>query len=219
MSKKITVANIVPDEDVAELQDFEEGDWVQYNDDQVGVIVGKLTESFEWPSENVPEDAQAEVGEDEEIDEGMSKLAASSDDPVYIVARASGGSKPFHSSDLESISRDEAVGDLDVEDPEEDLDDAEMSATYSMVDNPYSIAELQNIPGVRDPHIGFKDWPDSWKESEKPARLIALDAWSSLGGTFRTCRADMAGRISRPARFCAAFKDEMLGTTRWRNRF
>ena len=59
--------------------------------------------------------------------------------------------------------------------------------------------------------IGFDSWPDSWRESDIPARLIALDAWSSMGGTWRGCFAEIGSR-----RICSAFKDEMLGTTRWR---
>lgn len=59
--------------------------------------------------------------------------------------------------------------------------------------------------------LGFDSWPDSWEESEIPARLIALDAWSSMGGTWTGCFREIGSK-----RICSAFKDEMLGTTRWR---
>lgn len=203
------VARIEGDE-TEELEDLSEGDWVRYGDDQIGVIVGELEGSLEWPTGD---------DETEEVD---------ADGNIYVVARESGGSKPFTSDELEKISRDEAIGDEDEmpNEPEEALDEAEMTAIYFRVDDPHDAAEfnaaveeLINVPGVDDPHVGFDSWPDSWEESEKPARLIALDAWSSMGGTFRGCRREMAGTLSNPNRLCAAFKDEILGTERWRNRF
>jgi len=59
--------------------------------------------------------------------------------------------------------------------------------------------------------VGFDSWPDSWEESDIPARIIALDAWSSMGGTWRGCFSEIGD-----AEICSAFKDEMLGTTAWR---
>lgn len=221
-SKEIPVAKISTESDVESLAEFSEGDMVTYGDDQIGVVVSKMTSSFEWPSESVPEEEQAEVEDDEEVDEGMSKLDAGDDNPIYVVARASGGSQPFRGEDLNKLDEDPVP---DEKTDPEDIADAEMAPMYAFMKDPYSIeefhrvAELANIPGVDDPEVGFSSWPDSWEESEKPARLIALDAWSSLGGTFTSCVADMTGDISRPKRFCAAFKDEMLGTERWRNRF
>jgi len=59
--------------------------------------------------------------------------------------------------------------------------------------------------------LGFDSWPDSWRDSKKPARLIALDAWASMGGTWRGCFKEIKSK-----RICSAFKDEILGTTKWR---
>lgn len=191
--------------DVAELE-ISEGDWVTFDGEHFGVVVATKSSNFTWPTSEDSEQ-EIEVGEDE---------------TWAIVARETGGSKPFPVSELEEVEGP----DTDVESPEEDLDDAEMSRVYYIADDPHDVAELerardelQNIPGVDDPGVGFDSWPDSWEESEKPARLIALDAWTSLGATFTSCVADMRGDISRPKRFCASFKDTILGTERWRNRF
>ena len=82
-------------------------------------------------------------------------------------------------------------------------------------------AERMNVAGeydddgrVRTNDIGFDSWPDSWEKSKKPARLIALDAWSSMGGTWTGCFAEIGSK-----RICSAFKDEMYGTTHWRGGF
>lgn len=55
------------------------------------------------------------------------------------------------------------------------------------------------------------DYPETWEESEIPARVILLDAFSSMGGTFRGCR-----REGFSSRFCASMKDRALGTEDWR---
>lgn len=205
--RDITIASIREASDtVAALQDVSEGDWVEYSDGNYGVVVGKLSGPTEWPTDD---DETEEVGEEGEN--------------IYVVARASGGSKPFTADEIESASREDAIGDPDElpDEPEEDIDDAEMARGYKMVSDgsvaqlhEKPVSELINIPGVDDPHVGFDSWPDSWRKSPKPARLIALDAWSSLGATFTGCMTEIKSR-----RICAAFKDEILGTERWRGRF
>lgn len=215
----VTVADICF-ENIEELQEgdeFDEGDTVVYDDDgHVGVVTGKLTETLEWP-----------VG-----DEGTEEIEASSDDPVYVVARETGGAAPFRGDELDSISEDEAFGDIDV-DPVETAEGAEMSFIYSLMDDPMDYEELQevkgrirqrraeliDIPGVDDPGVGWDSFPDSWEESEKPARLIFLDFWTTVGATFTGCVSRLSGRIGRIDRFCASAKDTALGTERWRNRF
>jgi hypothetical protein len=52
--------------------------------------------------------------------------------------------------------------------------------------------------------------PESWRESETPARVIALDAFSSMGGSFDGCVRTMRDSISDPDEFCGAFLDEFL---------
>lgn len=68
-----------------------------------------------------------------------------------------------------------------------------------------------NVPGVDDPETGFKPGePDGWDRSS------VVDAWTSLGGSFTTCVAEMTGDVRSPEAFCAALKDEFLGTENWR---
>lgn len=190
----------------AELQEYSEGTWVEYSDGNYGTIVSKVDGPVDWPT---GDEETETVGEDGET--------------VYVVARVSGGSKPFTGDEIDEVDRDTVIGDEDEmpDEPEEDLDDAEMAVGYRMVSDANvvelhnrTVEELINVPGVDDPGVGFDSWPDSWEESEKPARLIALDAWTSMGGTWTGCFAEIGSR-----RLCAAFKDEMLGTERWRNRF
>jgi len=204
--KNLTIGSIESNASVATLQSYSEGEWIEYSDGNYGVIVGKLKGPVDWPT---GEDETEEVG-----DEGEN---------VYVVARASGGSKPFATSEIEKVDRETVMGDDDdvPDQPEEDIEDVELSHVYYRIDDPYDYDELQsgleellNVPGVDDPGVGFDSWPDSWRESEKPARLIALDAWSSMGGTWRGCFAEIGSK-----RLCSAFKDEILGTERWRNRF
>lgn len=190
---------------VAELEDFSEGDWVEYSDGNYGAITGKVDGPVDWPT---GDEETESVGEDGET--------------VYIVARGSGGSKPFTADEINSAERSDVIDTEEVPDePEEDLDDAEMAQVYFRVDDSHDYEELQrgldellSVPGVDDPGVGFDSWPDSWEEADEPARLIALDAWTSMGGTFTGCVSEIGSR-----RICAAFKDEMLGTERWRGRF
>jgi len=205
MSKENLRIARISDRSVASLQDYSEGDWVEYSEGNYGVIVGKVDGPVDWPTE---EDETEQVGEDGEN--------------VYIVARATGGSKPFSASELNNAERGDVLQTEEVPDePEEDLDDAEMAMVYYTINDAHDYEELQrgkdellSVPGVDDPGVGFDSWPDSWEDADEPARLIALDAWSSMGGTFTGCMSEIGSR-----RICAAFKDEMLGTERWRNRF
>lgn len=89
----------------------------------------------------------------------------------------------------------------------------ETDTTLAMLEE-LSAEELQNIPGVKDPHVGFNRLPPGWN------RKSVLQAWASLGGTWRTCHARMMRKGPRFAtRWCAALKDEVLRTTYWRNKF
>jgi hypothetical protein len=186
---------------IVELAEWSEGDVVNIEDySQPGVITSLMTENFDFPTSD-----------------GLQEVEASEDEPAYVVATPDGP---------RAVTEDSITGEGDFPDgpggkeaAKELANGGEEASVYDKMDDPYSMEELINIPGVDDPGVGWDSYPDSWVESEKPARLILLDAWSSLGGTFTTCRADMAGEISRPSRFCASFKDEVLQTERWRNRF
>ena len=124
-----------------------------------------------------------------------------SDSPVYIVATESDDqpSIAVRASDLQSSELPE----VDVENPEEDLAE---------------VAE-NSLTGNQTP--GFFEWPESWVESETPARIIALKAWAGMGGrhgggSAGGCTSTMRGKIAAPDRFCADLKDRILGWEGWR---
>jgi hypothetical protein len=75
--------------------------------------------------------------------------------------------------------------------------------------------ELLNIPGVDDPGVGFDSDPNGW------TRKSYLDAWASVGGMWRTCYPRMIRHFgpNMAKRWCAALKDEVLGTEEWRGDF
>lgn len=191
---------------VASLESFSEGDWVEYSEGNYGVVVGKLSGGLEWPT-----------GEEE-----TEKVEVDEDENVYVVARASGGSKPFTADDLNGAERSDVIDTDDVPDePEEDIDDAAMSRAYYVADAPYTAEELMNaraelvsVPGVDDPGVGWDSYPDSWEDADVPARLILLDAWTSMEASFTGCVAEIGSK-----RVCASMKDQVLGTTRWRGKF
>jgi len=74
---------------------------------------------------------------------------------------------------------------------------------------------LVNIPGVDDPHVGFDELPPGW------TRKSVLQAWASLGGTWRTAYArmirEMGPQMAR--RWVSALKDSTLRTEKWRKSF
>lgn len=189
----------------AELE-LSEGDWVTYGDGKRGVVIATFDSTFTWPT-----------GEDDEME-----VEVAEGETWAIVARESGGSKPFPESELTASDGPTIPDDVGAS----DLEDAELAQVYYVASDPHEIEELQtaraelvSVPGVESGNIGFDSWPPSWRKSAKPGRVIALDAWTSMGATFRGCVAEMQTSMARPQRFCAAFKDEMLGTERWRNRF
>lgn len=99
--------------------------------------------------------------------------------------------------------------------PEELAEYVESSDTTLAVLEELSSEELQNIPGVDDPHVGFNSMPNGW------TRKSVLQAWASLGGMWRTCYPRMI-RVRGPRfarRWCAALKDEVLRTEEWRGKF
>jgi len=203
------------------MVEFKEGNRVE-TPEGPGVITGKMTTDFEFPT-GAPE------GDDDEPE--TVDVEASSDSPAYIVGLTGGGNGVFRASDLSEYDG-ESFADDDA-DAKDLAGKAEMAEVYQYTDNPHDYAELQrakermlcdkhdvdnvdellNIRGVDDPEVGFSELPEGWD------RASVLDAWASLGGTFTTCRAQMVGDIRSPSRFCAALKDEVLGTELWRNRF
>jgi hypothetical protein len=121
-----------------------------------------------------------------------SEVEASESSPTYIIAVESGATT-YSASEIES-------GEIEVD-----------------VENPEETVAREDMCGCEDMQDGFFQWPESWRESEQPARMIALKAWSGMGGTFRGCRREMTGEIARPNAFCADMKDRILGWEGWRN--
>ena len=131
---------------------------------------------------------------------------------MVVVALADGGMDFFPQSE---VSASDWFSDEDVtptELAEGTTENVYQQAEAAGVDL-HDAAFTGYLAANEDPEVGFRTLPDGW------TRKSVLQAWASLGGTFRTCRADMAGEIASPARFCAALKDEVLGTERWRNKF
>jgi len=198
---------------------FSESDRVE-TPDGPALVLDTKTSNFEMP-----------VDVDDEGETVTEEVEASSDTPVYIVGLLEGGNAAY---DEEQVSSYEGTfSDKEDADPGDLAGKAEMAEVYSFTDKPYDMEELQaakerllcsrhgvdnveelvNIPGVDDPGVGFDSLPEGWN------RASVLDAWTSLGASFRTCRADMVGEIRSPTRFCAALKDEVFQTELWRNRF
>jgi uncharacterized protein (DUF736 family) len=138
--------------------------------------------------------------------EGFDDVEASEDSPSYAVALqdARVGSEFYKASELEATE----LPDTDVDDPV-----GEVEAMHNIADAVETDYEALN-------------WspPESWQDAETPARLIALDAWSSMGAQFDCpgggcCKGTMRqqGMSERASdEFCASFKDYILGTEEWR---
>jgi hypothetical protein len=120
---------------------------------------------------------------DEEID-------ASESSPTYVVGLKDQrvGVGFYSASELEETE----MPDTGVEDPVGALESAQASATAELAETTFGI-------------------PDSWEESPKPNRLILLDAWSSMGGTFRGARKELGSK-----RLAASIKDRVLQWEGWR---
>lgn len=118
---------------------------------------------------------------------------------VYVVALVDGGHDFYTVGDLESAS-------FDVEQP----------------DNPSDVIQSANSGGLFRRIRSFlpfasNDWtmPESWRDSDRPSRLILLDAWASMGGQFNCGGSCCMGELD-DEELCAAMKDAALGTTEWR---
>jgi hypothetical protein len=126
------------------------------------------------------------------------EVEASEDSPAYVVAVEDEDTMAgtYTASDMETTEFPE----VDVENPTEALEawvDIEQATYESLQD-------------------GFFSWPESWQDSEQPARLIALKAWAGMGGRHTGCVREMRGNVGRPNAFCADFKDRILGWEGWR---
>lgn len=189
------------DAEIEELARYEESDTVDTPDGK-GVVAAVMRKTFKWP-----------VGDDGEDE----KVNGSSENPAIIVALVSGGSKVYRKGDLTSASLDAEKGDSE-EEAQKLAENVELGSIYSMMEDPFDpveFEELVNMPKVDDPEVGFASMPNGWN------RKSVLQAWATVGGTFTSCRNRMVKHMGPrfATRWCAALKDEVLGTERWRNRF
>jgi uncharacterized protein (DUF736 family) len=124
-------------------------------------------------------------------------VEASSNSPAYAVALkdARVGSEFYKASQLEEAE----LPDVDVDEPSSDIE--------AMLD----------IAAATDGEYEALDWtmPESWRESETPARVILLKAWADMNGQFDCDGACCMGDL-KDAELCASMKDEVLGTDEWR---
>lgn len=223
----------ISERSVSELQEYDIGEIVDVDGEGSGIVGSIIEESFEFP-----------VSDEEEED-----VDASSDNPAYIVALMDGGSVVATSDEISGDASidDDGKEIEDWSDVSKDVDGVEMSSVYKNTDNPVSleahrlakkrhvlsnnhtalsnasfqtfedksVEQLINIRGVDDPGVGFDELPDGW------TRKSVLQAWASLGGTWSTCYPRMIREFgpNGAKRFCAALKDEVYGTERWRNRW
>lgn len=225
--------------DDEELEEFEEGDFVKVKEDafeeanldqvkmdentdgefeykRYGYVAEKNTEDFNWVAPDGESGQTIEVG----------------DKPVYLVAMAAtnAGAHPFFAEALEPADTEKVLGDAaedkDPADVEENTSSLATELGFETIVDDGNVEELQvptdgaeagDIPTISKNQMGLAPWPESWRESDKPARLIALDAYTSFDPpSFRGCRRSMRGKVASVNRYCAAFKDAIMGTTYWR---
>lgn len=162
---------------------YRAGDDMVETPDGVGLVVEAITSSREIDAEDA-----------EEIPE---TVEASTDSPTYVVAVPT--SDPpvglYKASDL-------SMADLS----------ADVDALGSLAEDEAAAAALADC-GCGEHEAQLADWspPQSWRDADVPARVIALDAFSSMGGDFDGCKREMSGEVGRPANFCGAFMDYVFG--------
>lgn len=138
-------------------------------------------------------------------------VEASEEEPKVIVVTEN-EDKPWGVYALGEIEQTE--WDSGVENPEKDMSEEGESRENIIVRIEKGLAYAlgrENVAGD-----GRFMWPKSWRKSEKPARLIALDAWISMGGSVSACIREMKGDVADPGRFCADFADRLYQWDYWR---
>lgn len=229
----------VSDAGIDEADENEEFD-DEYNYEQYGFVMEIHEDDFRWYDEEEDEAIDVEVDGPVYI-VGMAPLEAGAHPFEESVLTPVDADEIMAGLDIDP-DPDEAEEEMyngDSEDEGEDADeeDTEENA-YARIDDPFDLEmaceELEfpepgestraveeltsasNVPGITRNQMGLSPWPYSWRNSNKPARLIAMDAWLSMGRSFRGCRRSVVGNIRNPNRFCAAFKDAIYGHTYWR---
>jgi len=144
------------------------------------------------------------VAEDQEApeDADLPDIEASPDSPTYVVVTeddSDRGMGLYKASDLDATDIETEVDALDT------TQEMAQAATLSeLAPDDSRVAELDFT------------MPESWRESDLPARVIALKAFAGMGGSFDGCVREMRGEVRTPDAFCGAFLDEVLGYEAWR---
>jgi len=175
---------------------YSEGDRVRLGNGKRGVVTEVRMSSFEGPS-----------GSEED---------ASDDSPVYVVATVE-GAVTARASDLQADDWSSGV-----KNPEDDVaGEAEAWHADIMAALPTEIDP--RLDGTLEAGPTDFDFPESWRKSDRPARLILLDAWAGMNGQFDCggdcCKGEMmsSGMTNRAAnQFCASMKDRVLMWEGWR---
>ena len=137
-------------------------------------------------------------------DDDLAEVSASDDQPAYVVGLTStdsgdAGSAVYRASDLEASSFPDDDGDGEGGGPAETDSDGSITDVVSE-----SVDALDGLP-------------EGWN------RQSVLKYWSSIGGSWEECVDDLTDDEDfdeeRAREQCSAMKDEVLRTTRWRNRF
>lgn len=227
----------------SELQDFEyeEGQIVEHESKGSGVIAAIITSNTEWYPEPGNDDSKVQIeaseedpvyiialmeggsipAEPEDFSEGPDELPGEGESPdldeeadeteMNMAPVYSYMDDPYDYEELQEAKK-KLIHEEYAEELSEHMEAEELSL-YDMGD--MDLAELLNVPGVDDPEVGFASDPEGW------TRKSYLQAWATVGATWRSCYARMlrhfGPRMSK--RWCSALKDEVLGTERWRNRF
>lgn len=189
--------------ETGDLPELEAGDGLAPMDEGDAAVRSQFARQFDLPGPLVDNATRYSEGDEVDTPDGVGVVVeirtedfegpdgdvqASDDSPAYVVGTEDGAGV-YRASDLEATTIE-----TDVEDPEAQLTGNALTANQE----------------------GHFEWPESWTESETPARIIALKAWAGLGGRFTSCRREMAGEIASPARFCADMKDRILMWEGWR---
>jgi len=132
-------------------------------------------------------------------DSDLPDIEASPDSPTYVVVTEdeSQGMSLLKASDLEATEIEAEVDALDT--------------------TKEAAAMVELAPDDSDSEIAELDFtmPESWRESDTPARVIALKVMSEFG-SFDGCTREMRGEVSDPEAFCASFFDSTLNYPYWR---
>jgi hypothetical protein len=131
-------------------------------------------------------------------DSDLPDIEASPDSPTYVVVTedADQGMSLLKASDLEATEIEAEVDALD--------STKEAAAMAELAPDDSEIAKLDFT------------MPESWRESDTPARVIALDAFAGMGGSFDGCVRTMRDAVSNPDALCGSFLDSVLGYEAWR---